>query len=316
MRVISVTPAGRRRYLRALVPHLLRQRHVIDEHHWWLNTTDVDDVRFVERVTAEHPDFFKLCRKPVRADLQLGENIWCYFRDYAEPGTLYVRFDDDILWMADDAVQNLVQFRLMHREPLLVFGNIINNAVCTHFHQQAGLVPMHWGEVLNECMDHNGWWRGEFARRLHALVLDELRHGSLEKWKRVPMPIDGQRRFSINVISWFGDDLRQTPELTEDHVDEEPFLTETLPTRYNRPCMVCPAALFVHFAFYPQRPTLEWTWPELVDHYQALAQRGDIQSTPAEAVLRLVRDTAWAVGKSAGKVKAHARKHWWPREAA
>ena len=51
MRVISVTPAGRRRYLQALVPYLLRQRHVIDEHHWWLNTTDVDDIHFVERVT-------------------------------------------------------------------------------------------------------------------------------------------------------------------------------------------------------------------------------------------------------------------------
>ncbi len=66
MRVIGVTPAGRRRYLAALVPHLLAQRHILDEHHWWLNTDNADDVRFVEQVTAEHPDFFRICRKPVR----------------------------------------------------------------------------------------------------------------------------------------------------------------------------------------------------------------------------------------------------------
>ncbi|MEX2113107.1 MAG: hypothetical protein WD845_07970 [Pirellulales bacterium] len=316
MRVISVTPAGRRRYLAALVPHLLRQRHIIDEHHWWLNTTDADDIRYVEQVTAEHPKFFKIRRKEVRPDLQLGENIWRYFRDYARPNTLYIRFDDDILYVADDAVDNLVRYRLAHREPLLVLGNIINNAVCTHFHQQAGLVPWHWGEVRNECMDHNGWWRGEFARRLHALVLDELRHDGLERWKQVALPVEGTRRFSINVISWLGDDLAGVPELAQDRIDEEPFLTETLPSRLGRPTVACPAALFVHFAFYPQRPLLEWTWPELVGHYQALAEQEGYQPRSTETVLRLVRDTAWLMGKSAGKVRAHARKHWWPREAA
>ena len=79
MRVIGVTPAGRRRYLAALIPHLLRQRHVLDEHHWWLNTNDRADARFVEQVSAQHPEFFKVCRKEVRADLNMGENIWRFF---------------------------------------------------------------------------------------------------------------------------------------------------------------------------------------------------------------------------------------------
>jgi hypothetical protein len=316
MRVISVTPAGRRRYLAALVPHLLRQRHVIDEHHWWLNTTDAEDVRYIEQVTADHPDFFKICDKGPRPDLDLGPSIWRFFRDYAEPDTLYVRFDDDIVYMSADAVARLVNYRLVHREPLLVLGNIINNAVCTHFHQQAGLVPAHWGHVENECLDHVGWWRGEFAQRLHRLVLDELHHERLERWKQVALPIDGTRRFSINVISWLGDDLRNIPELHQDNVDEEPFLTATLPARLGRPTAVCAEALFVHFAFHAQRPLLEWTWPELIDHYQAVARRATPASRPAESVLRLVRGTAWQVGKSANKIRAHARKHWWPREAA
>jgi hypothetical protein len=316
MRVISVTPAGRRRYLAALVPHLLRQRHVIAEHHWWLNTTDEADARYVEQVTAQHPGFFKICRKEVRPDLNLGENIWRFFRDYSEPDTLYVRLDDDIVYFEPDAVENLVRYRLAHREPLLILGNVVNNAVCTHFHQQAGIVPKAWGPVDNFCLDGNGWASGDFARKMHGLFLKDLRRGLLQRWKQVALPIDGSRRFSINVISWLGDDLRGVPEVAGGIVDEEPFLTVTLPRRLRRPSAACSDALFAHFAFFTQRPYLEWTWPELIGHYQAIAQQSATRESFDEAALKLVRHVAWRYGKPVRKLRAHVRKRWLRRKAA
>ena len=63
MRVVSVTPAGRRRYIEILVPHLLRQRHVIQEHHWWLNTNVAEDIAYIHQLCADHPDFFRVCVK-------------------------------------------------------------------------------------------------------------------------------------------------------------------------------------------------------------------------------------------------------------
>jgi hypothetical protein len=316
MRVISVTPAGRRRYLEALVPHLLAQRHVIDEHHWWLNTNDDDDARYVYKISAEHPDFFKVYRKPVRKHLSIGANIWRYFRNDSDADALYVRFDDDIVYMAPDAIENIVRFRLARRDPLLILGNIVNNAVCTHFHQRAALVPMKWGAVHNMCMDRNGWGSAAFAARLHAIFLDHLRRNELEPWKQVSMPIAGTRRFSINVISWLGRDLCDVPELSLDDVDEEPFLTETLPQRLGRPNEACNDALFAHFAFYAQRPRLEWTWPELVGHYQSIARQSTARPAPAEPVLRLVRDSAWQMAKPIRQLRAHARKRWSSRNAA
>jgi hypothetical protein len=308
MRVISVTPAGRRRYLAALVPYLLRQRHVIAEHHWWLNTTDESDIRYVEEVTAQHPDFFRICRKAVRPDLTLGENIWQFFRNYSEPGTLYLRFDDDIVYFAEDAVENLVRYRLAHRKPLLILGNIVNNAVCTHFHQRAGLVPTSWGPVDNECLDCNGWSRGGFARKLHGRFLKELRRGRQERWKQVALPIDGVRRFSINVISWLGEDLCEVPEISFDKIDEEPFLTETLPARLGRPNAACSDALFAHYAFYIQRPALEWAWPELVGHYQAIAEGRPAVRRRGEAVLKLVRIAHWRSRKLGQNLRARRRE--------
>ncbi len=315
MRVISVTPAGRRRYLAALVPHLLRQRKIIAEHHWWLNTTDEADIRYIEEVTAQHPEFFRICRKEVRPDLTLPENIWRYFRDYSDPGTLYLRFDDDIVYFADDAVENLVRYRLAHREPFLILGNIVNNAVCTHFHQQAGLVPLRWGRVQNECMDPNGWSRAGFARRLHERFLAELRQGHLERWKQVALPIDGLRRFSINMISWFGADLCGVPELASDNIEEEPFLTEVLPARLGRPNEACSEALFAHFAFYTQRHALEWTWSELAGHYQAIAERQPNVQPSGEAVLKLIRNAHLRTRRLGQRLRAR-RRQWRQRRKA
>ncbi len=303
MRVISVTPAGRRRYLAALVPHLLAQRHVIDEHHWWLNTNDAADALYVEQVTAEHPDFFKICRKEVRADLNIGQNIWRFFGEYAEPDTVYVRFDDDIVYMAPDAVENLVRFRLAHREPIVVLGNIVNNAVCAHFLQQAGLVPRAWGEVENFCLDGNGWACGEFARKLHGLFLEELRAGRADQWKLAELPIDGRRRFSVNVVSWLGDDLRQVPEVHGGIVDEELFLTVELPRRLGRANAACGDALFAHLAFFTQRPYLEWTWPQLIGHYQEIAEQRPIALAWNEPAITLLRHTAWQYGKHVRKLR-------------
>ena len=117
MRVISVTPAGRRRYLAALVPHLLRQRKIIAEHHWWLNTTDEADIRYIEEMTAQlQSSFASAARRNCPAGPHVAGDIWRYFRDYSDPGTLYLRFDDDIVYFADDAVENLVRYRLADRD--------------------------------------------------------------------------------------------------------------------------------------------------------------------------------------------------------
>lgn len=305
MKFVTVTPAGRRQYLEILATYLLRHRDVIDEHHWWLNTRDPVDTNYIYRLVDRHPDFFKVIAKPNNRGLSMGASIWRYVRDCDDADTIYLRLDDDICYIGDDAVKQMRDYRLAHPEPFLVLGNIVNNAVCAHFHQQAGVVPRKWGTVENECLDNNGWGNGKFTRRLHRLFLRDVERGREAKWRNAPMPIDGTKRFSINAICWWGKDLQNLPEQHVDHIEEEEFLTEELPARLDRPNVVCQGALFSHYAFWPQRQYLEWTSPDILDRYLQLANQ--VAALPADHPrhwLSIALDGArWSAGSAAWQAK-------------
>jgi hypothetical protein len=306
MRIVSVTPAGRRRYMEILAQHLLRQRHIIDKHFWWLNTDVPEDIAFLRSNCAEHPDFFQLCEKPFDADKTHGANIWKFFRNFADPDTLYLRFDDDIVWMADDAVETLVRFRCGHPDAPLVLGNIVNNAICSAAHQQAGLISTVHGTVLPICEDWVGWRSARFARLAHESLLADIEAGRSSRWTNLQIPLDCGQRFSINVISWLGKSLATLPELMVDELGEEPFLTQTLPPRIGHANLVCSDALFAHFAFYPQRPYMDWTSNDLLERYQALAE----QRAPRPELINTYwrADATWRISKPFRKLRRSVMK--------
>lgn len=316
MRLITVTPAGRRPYLEILANYLLRRRDVISEHRWWLNTRRPEDVAYIYQLADRYPDFFRVETKPVGPLDRIGYSIWRYMCDCTEPDTIYIRLDDDICYMSDDALVQLRDERLRQREPLLVLGNIVNNAVCSHFHQRAGLLPRSWGSVDNDCCDPRGWGSGAFARRVHRRFLKDLAARRETWWKQAELPIDGTARFSINAICWFGEDFRGVPEVESRTADEEPFLTDELPKRLGRPNVVCPQALFAHYAFFTQRPYLETTSPEILARYRHISQRpvmdeGD--ALPFWERSTLATRRVWGVSTwTAGQVAAGAGQ-WYRR---
>jgi hypothetical protein len=43
-KIISVMPSGRLRYMEIALPYILDQQGLIDEHHFWVNTCDSEDI--------------------------------------------------------------------------------------------------------------------------------------------------------------------------------------------------------------------------------------------------------------------------------
>ena len=70
------------------------------------------------------------------------------------------------------------------------------------------------------------------------------------------------------MISWLGRDFARFAGTVGE--DEEMWLSQEKPAESGRPCVIYGEALFVHFAFYTQRPLLE-THSTYLDEYVALA---------------------------------------------
>jgi len=93
-------------------------------------------------VCGAYPNYFR----PVDIPFGIPDgpstiHTWYTLKDCCDPDTVFVRVDDDICWMAEDCLYNLVRFRVDNPEHFLVYTNTINNAVCAFLHQRAGVLP-------------------------------------------------------------------------------------------------------------------------------------------------------------------------------
>jgi hypothetical protein len=271
-KVVTVTPAGRRRYMRVLHRYLLRHRDVIHKHIWWVNTNDPADIVYMSQLKAEYPGFYEL-QQPDRSDgLSEGWHVLRIPQFYAhtcDPDTVYVRLDDDIVWMAPDAIEKIVACRLGHPEPLVILGNIVNNALCNYLHQTRGAIPPDVGPLHWACECPFSWANPEGASVFHAAFLGHLGANTVDAYRFKDRTLKNYERFSINAMAWMGRDFAEFDGKVGG--DEEPWLSVIKPSELGRPNMICGDALFVHFAFYTQRDHLEAN-SNALDVYTALAE--------------------------------------------
>lgn len=113
--VVCVTPSGRRRYMALLAPHVLASP-VVDRWDLWVNTTVPADLAFFEGLARTDPRV-RLVRHPDGA-APCVEALGAFSRLAMDPGTVYVRLDDDVVWAEPGFFERLAAFRLAQREVL------------------------------------------------------------------------------------------------------------------------------------------------------------------------------------------------------
>jgi len=269
-RVVSITPYGRRRYVDVLAQHLLQQRGLIDEHHFWMNTDDRDDIAYARGLAAACPDFFRLVHDSSRYSRKAPVPRICLFwQKCDEDDTLYIKFDDDLVWMADGAIERLLEFRLANPQYLAVFPNTVNNSLCSHLHQRMGLLPDS-PVVEYECLGDVSWKRWQTARDAHQSFFRLYDAGQLSRYRFETWELKQFERFSINCMCWLGSDLAEPARRFCD--DDEAWVTETLPRETGRTCCIVGDSLVAHFAYGPQRAGVEANTDYLA-RYKAIAPR-------------------------------------------
>ncbi|REK06809.1 MAG: hypothetical protein DWQ37_22475 [Planctomycetota bacterium] len=275
---MSVTPYGRRRYVEILVRYLLGLRDLIDEHHFWINTDCPEDVQYARDLAAAYPDFFRLVHDSSRYSRKSAVPRICWFwQKCDEDHTLYLKLDDDLVWIDDGAIERLLQFRLDHPQYLTVFPNTVNNSLCSHLHQKQGLLA-DTPAVEYECLGDVSWRRWRTAHAAHETFFDLRAAGELHKFHFDTWELTDYERFSINAMCWLGRDLAEPARRFAD--DDEAWVTEHVPRETGRTTAIVGDALVAHFAYAPQRGGLE-TYTDVLARYRALAATREMHAPVA-----------------------------------
>jgi hypothetical protein len=264
MKVVCVTPAGRRRYMRLLVPYVL-SCPAVDRYDLWVNTDDPGDRAFLDALASVDP---RIRLVPVPGGGPAGtSSIRLFYAEAMDPDTVYVRLDDDVVWLDPRFFETLLDVRLAHPEYFTVAPLVVNNALSSFLLQSFGrIAPSRHVEPAR--FDPVGWISPSFAAALHAFLQELIEAGEAPRLACGRIPVSANT-FSINCIAWFGRDLAVFGGMPEP--DEETAMSATLPLRTGRLNAVETAAMAAHFAFYTQRAMLDRS--SLLEGYGRIAAR-------------------------------------------
>lgn len=271
-KVVVFTPWGRELTASILYKYLAREQRagIVDEWHLWMNTDpDQDfDRRYGYELANSH-DWIKTFERPPGEVLYPKQmNTGRFYIYTQEPDTIYVRMDDDIVWIEPSAIKRLVEYRIQNPYPFVVFPLIWNNAVVSHYLQLGEQLPSWWGKVGNYCMDPLGWANAQFAENIHNLLLSLIETDQVNKLfmhTSVQLPMGHQ--FSVSCFAQFGEEYARHREVVG---EEEAWHTVTQPYSQNRPNIIVPNSLISHFSFYHQRDYL-LNSTDILDKYRKLS---------------------------------------------
>lgn len=280
-KIVAWTPYGRESTYSILVEYLRRdvERGLLDEVWAYMNT-DVSgqerDVEYAHELAATY-EWFKLMYRPEGVAQHPGpkqRNTGYAYRHMTDPNTVYLRFDDDIVYIHDDAIVNLVEKRLEMPHATAIFATTWNNAIVSWFMQQAEVIPREFGECGFFCMDPMGWANGQFAVKIHHLLLEKIEAGRVEDlYLYQDFPIPPGTQFSVSCFASQGSLYAGLPHgpgiLVPD--EEEHWHTVHQPQTTGQPNILIGNAIVSHFTFMPQRSLVLKT--DILDRYRALAEK-------------------------------------------
>ena len=270
-KLVVVTPAGRKRYMEVLFPYILRSRDFIDEYRIWVNTGNQEDLDYFHHLKREYPDFVTLDESAKDAHgYGTSDAIHHFFKNTVDQNTIYIRLDDDIVWLDNNFFQKMYSCRINNPQPFLIFGNIVNNAICDHLHQRNGVYEG-GPEYGYDCLDNNGWRNADLAEEKHRIFIENFNKRDLKSYRFKNWTENEYKRISINAICWFGKDMQKING--EVDLNEEEFLSMHQPEREKRPCLINGDALCAHFAFHTQREHMDQT--DILGIYKKMSEELD-----------------------------------------
>jgi len=255
--------AGRRRFMRINLPYL--QKHpLVDEiligdnivnpadREWVRNAyKEYNKVRYIEQM----PNYEVLHNaNPMLSSLQ----YWNFYLHAADPTAVYIKLDDDIVYIGENCIENMLAWRFTDRSKLLVYATTVNNPLANLLFDKTDLKADGLGEIM-----YQKFVDLDYAVSIHRRFLADPCSFRLESDFEFGseftfgLPNHGMYiRPSINAICWFGFDMRNWIMLKSKIrfiYDDEQFMCKDLFDIYDTKSVMIKDAVVCHYSFGSQK---------------------------------------------------------------
>ncbi|KMU86910.1 hypothetical protein CIHG_04849 [Coccidioides immitis H538.4] len=271
----------------------------LDEVRFFANTKDKDDLAFLDQILKRSPRYKKIfIEKPVWWPDHT--KLW----RQVERGTMYIKLDDDIMWLADDAIPNMVTTKLHNPDLLAVSANTPKNDTekrslpswrPSEHPFWEGPNDFEWPLENEPPSDGHRWLRVQddkalnrtpvakltydfwgptyeswaIAAQQHYSLLENIEKNTLDRYKFSPPWNMRGERIRINALAILGDDVLDTDVYHwPDNRGDEDMIALDLPKQLNRHILIEGKALAAHFNFMHQGAL---TKTDLLDRYYSYA---------------------------------------------
>ena len=231
-----------------MLAHHVLKSPAVHEWHLWDNCRNEADRAYLQRLAASdcvpdkktstrrwheqcHPQFYRFCD---------------------DVDAFYLRLDDDVVFVEDGFFQKFMTRVMAERGSAIWYAPlIINNAICNSLIKQLSRVVVE-GPLTCQASCGFSWAHASFPLALHPVFIEAVRSHRLDDFRVPDREIRLSRFPSMRSVSWMdivslGEGFRPPSG-----VDEEEWLSATLPARLDRPGRIFGDLIVAHFGFYTQ----------------------------------------------------------------
>ena len=118
--IVAVTAAGRRQYMKFLIPHILKS-DMIDRYDIWVNEFSLKMDKREKEQLSELENKYSKVNLVYQPDGKINgiASINAFYKYCVDPKSIYLKLDDDIIWMDNNALCTLVDYRINNPEYFL-----------------------------------------------------------------------------------------------------------------------------------------------------------------------------------------------------
>ncbi|GME49707.1 uncharacterized protein LTHEOB_5097 [Neofusicoccum parvum] len=152
-KIVGLIFYGRRATVSILDCYLQRNLAVnggfLDEIVFLARTNDTADLAWLDARVAAVPQYQR--RNLTGFEYHNYTSAW----DGIEPGSLYIKIDDDVVFIEDTAIPALVETKIEHPEYFLVSANVVNQPPLAWMHRHLGALRPYLPELIPSFQSHN-----------------------------------------------------------------------------------------------------------------------------------------------------------------